>query len=51
MAHTLPEGHDWTEVNVGASETAFECGCGASFFHDLQDGSVSYDEGEGHDEN
>ena len=39
----LPKGHEWIEVNVGASVIAFECvKCEATFTHDLQDGSYDY---------
>jgi hypothetical protein len=46
----LPPCHNWREVNLGASLIAFACDCGATFVQDLQDGSVTYEEGEGHDE-
>lgn len=43
----LPKGHKWEEVNVGAAAVGFECKCGASFIHDLIDGSQEYNAGDG----
>ena len=48
MKITLPEGHDWNEVEAGGAVVAFQCDkCGASFIHDLQDDSQEESEGDG----
>lgn len=43
----LPEGHVWVEVRSDATWVGFECKCGATFTHDLDGGTTSFDEGDG----
>ena len=45
---TLPDGHKWKEVEATtASETIFQCQCGATFIHDLIDNSQGFEDGDG----
>ena len=45
----LPEGHKWEEVkHAPSSETWFQCEkCGATFIHDMIDGSIEQEAGDG----
>ena len=48
---TLPEGHDWKEVNLDSTHHDFVChGCKAHYSFDLiEEVGELVDEGEGHD--
>lgn len=44
----LPEGHKWIANNhAPASESWFNCQCGAFFIHDMIDGSCKFEDGDG----
>lgn len=46
---TLPKGHKWIEdLTSSGAETWFQCSvCGATFVHDMIDGSYRFDNGVG----
>jgi hypothetical protein len=45
----LPDGHKWiNDSTSSASENWFQCSlCGATFVHDMIDGSFRFDNGDG----
>lgn len=49
MKINLPSGHEWREHESGSSsETLFICkDCGASFIHNMMDGSTHFEIGYG----